>query len=292
MSLDVNNHKKIMKKIIYLFLIVFLGSCDVNNSSFSKEIYFDSTFPNKNFKLTKVLGDEISLNTDWSDSTVTLKIVSDKLSNLIVDNNGDTLFYGKVFKYSGLYYFNQHITDDRFWIHAVKIDNKYIYGLGSALLQMYTLRNEIITGLHKNMLLSINSDSTVIELRFDKNELRKIYAPIVNKMVPDTMVILENPRPSIEDEEKTIRPIDSEKVSLMYNVFPNPTNGIVNIELQDKKKVNYVISDMKGKSIFTGSFSNKSNTIDLTNQTNGEYILTLTNASGKQKKHVKIIKSQ
>lgn len=281
-----------MKKIIYLFLFVFLTSCDSNNSSFSKEIYFDSTFPNKNFKLTRLLGDKINLKTDWSDSTVTLKIVSDIRSNLIVDNTGDTLFYGKVFKYSGLYYFNQHITDDKFWIHAVKIDDKYIYGLSSALLQMYTLRNEIITGLHKNMLKSINSDSTIIQLRFDKNELRKIYGPIVNNMIPDTIVNLENPMSSIEEVEKTIESKDSKEVSLVFNVFPNPTSGIINIELQDKNKVNYMISDMNGKSTFMGSFYNKSNTIDLTNQAKGEYILTLTNASGKQIEHIKIIKSQ
>lgn len=292
MSLDLNNNKKIMKNIIYLFLIVFFVSCKDFMDTIAQEIYFDSTFPNKNYKLTKVFGDELRLNTDWSDSTVTLKIVSDKHSNLIVDHTGDTLFYGKVFKYSGLYYFNQRISDDKFWIYAVKIDDKYIYGLGSEFLQMYKLRDEIITGLHKNILKSMNSDSSSIELRFDKNELRKIYAPLVNNMIPDTIINQENPVSFLDDEEKAIEIIDSKEVSLVSKVFPNPTNGIVNIELQGQNKVNYAINDMNGKSIFTGLFSNKSNAIDLTNQPKGVYILTLRDASGKQKEHVKIIKSQ
>ena len=59
-------------------------------------------------------------------------------------------------------------------------------------------------------------------------------------------------------------------------IYPNPTNGIINIILPDNKFIaNLEISDITGKIIYSQQLKNKKNIIDLSNYKSGIYFATI-----------------
>ena len=62
--------------------------------------------------------------------------------------------------------------------------------------------------------------------------------------------------------------------NIKVNVYPNPTNDIINIET-DETLLNYVIYDMNGREIQNGMFGS-SNQLNLQNATNGVYFVKVT----------------
>lgn len=62
--------------------------------------------------------------------------------------------------------------------------------------------------------------------------------------------------------------------NIKVNVYPNPTNDIVNIET-DETLLDYVVYDMNGREIQNGMFGS-SNQINLQNATNGVYFVKVT----------------
>src|SRR5690554_3244409 len=59
--------------------------------------------------------------------------------------------------------------------------------------------------------------------------------------------------------------------STLVNIYPNPNNGIFNIALSSKAQVQ--ITDLTGKSVLNGSYSSGQHKIDLSNYSNGVYLL-------------------
>ena len=88
-----------------------------------------------------------------------------------------------------------------------------------------------------------------------------------------------------------IRQIDPEEFEFFSKVYPNPTTNFVNVELQQKTKVRYLLTDFKGKMVFQGQFTDRQNQIDLSSQTKGFYYLTLINPFDNQKETIKILKA-
>lgn len=62
--------------------------------------------------------------------------------------------------------------------------------------------------------------------------------------------------------------------NIKVNVYPNPTNDIINIET-DETLLNYVVYDMNGREIQNGMFGS-SNQLNLQNATNGVYFVKVT----------------
>ena len=93
-----------------------------------------------------------------------------------------------------------------------------------------------------------------------------------------------------EDTTKTITQIDIEEFEYYSKVYPNPTTDFINIELQQKNKIEYKLSDLQGKAVLQGKFTEKINKIDLNKLPNGIYALTLTNPTDNKKETIKIIK--
>jgi len=62
--------------------------------------------------------------------------------------------------------------------------------------------------------------------------------------------------------------------NIKVNVYPNPTNDIINIET-DETLLNYVVYDMNGREIQNGIFGS-SNQLNLQNATNGVYFVKVT----------------
>lgn len=69
--------------------------------------------------------------------------------------------------------------------------------------------------------------------------------------------------------------------SKAFTVYPNPTNGILNI--QSPENVNITVTDMTGKTVFAANGIQSGGSINLSNLQKGLYIATMKGASGAEK---------
>lgn len=76
------------------------------------------------------------------------------------------------------------------------------------------------------------------------------------------------------------------------SVYPNPTNGIVNLNFASFEMNQYLLSvfDIKGTQILNQPISNKETTIDLSNQAAGVYFVKLFNTETSSYKMYRIVK--
>lgn len=65
-----------------------------------------------------------------------------------------------------------------------------------------------------------------------------------------------------------------------FNVFPNPFNDVISIELEEAGKTEVIITDIVGKVVLTETFNNEKAELDVNRLTKGQYILTLKNDQG------------
>ena len=65
-----------------------------------------------------------------------------------------------------------------------------------------------------------------------------------------------------------------------FNVFPNPFNDVISIELEEAGKTEVIITDIVGKVVLTETFNNEKAELDVNRLTKGQYILTLKNEQG------------
>lgn len=277
----------LLKYLFFLAIIGALASCE-GTKEYSPRTTFDSPFPKRNRNLENILGNTLTIKSGTD--TLTLNISSLKNSNLITNNTtGDTIFYGTVSRFRGLYYFNQQINDSSYWIYAVKLADDLVYGLNTAWIQTMLIDRAIENGKHQKLVRYITPER--IRLHPDKRELRYLFAAIIDSIAPDTILHDQEASPVLADTVKTISPIDPEELDLLSKAFPNPTTGVVNIELQQKNKITYRLTDLDGNTVLKGHFSGTKNKIDLGGQKSGIYSLILLDPEDNTKETIKIIKT-
>lgn len=66
-------------------------------------------------------------------------------------------------------------------------------------------------------------------------------------------------------------------IDIITTIYPNPTNDIINIDLIDKLDAKIQIFNMYGKKVFNKQFVQDFIAIDISNYTNGIYILKINN---------------
>jgi len=272
-----------------LIVLLMLTSC--MSKTKHPIITFDSPFPKKNKDLTNILGKQLIIKTE--SDTLTLNITSNKKRNLILNaETGDTVFIGTVSKYLGMYYFNEQVNDSSYKIYAVKLTDNLIYGLTINWIQQLYIEDEIKKGNNKKLVKYINTDTTIIRLHPDKQELRKLLGSFIIDFPPDTILNFYEKSSIFMDTNNTLTKIDPEDYEYLLKAYPNPTSGILNIELQQKNKLVYKLINLQGMSVLQGQFNDLINRIDLSKQSNGIYTLTLINLANKQKETIKIIKTK
>ncbi len=77
---------------------------------------------------------------------------------------------------------------------------------------------------------------------------------------------------------------------MQFEISPNPTTGVIDIENPSDYKGLITISDMRGNTIVTNKDLLNSNTLDLKDCSSGIYIVTITTAEGNVLHTAKIIK--
>ena len=139
-----------MKATTYIILVILIIVSCKQAEAPAEEVMpistFDSPFPKNNKQLSRIFGDKLLIKS-YND-TLIYKIVSNKTSNLITNENGDTIFFGKVCKYRDYYYFNQKVDDTSYYISAFKIKGNLVYGL-DRLSQYYAVDENIIKGNYR-----------------------------------------------------------------------------------------------------------------------------------------------
>ena len=280
---------KTLLNIIILTIIFALTSCGGNLNE--PNITFDSQFPKRNKNLANILGDKLTIKR--GEDTLIYKITSSKNNNLIINSKTrDTVFFGTVSKFRGLYYFNEQLNDSSYWIYAVKISDNLIYGLNTARAQLEYVDQEIKNGNNRKLIKYINSDTSFIRLHPDKREMKKLFSSIISNFLPDTILNYQETYSKIQDATSTLTVIDPEDFNYISKAYPNPTKDILNIELQQKSKSTFQLTDLSGKIVLQGQLNEIINKIDISKQQIGVYALTIVNISEEQKETIKIIKTE
>src|ERR1700739_2895685 len=272
-----------------LLIAVLFSSCDNWSNVIPKSTY-DAPFPKKNRDLTELLGNKLYIKRG-KDTTMFNVTYLDK-RNLITEKNGDTIFYGTVSKFRGLYYFSQQLNDTSYLIYAVNIKGNYLYGLNAPWYEGIVIDHHVLKGEYKGLVKKISADGTVIRLHPDKKEMKKMYAMIMDSLPPDTLIFVtqKNITPAKIDTASITRSIDPDDFEMFSKVYPNPATTEVNVELQQKSDVKYSLSDITGKALSNGELHDSINKVDVSSLKDGIYILTLAKADGKGEESVKIIK--
>ena len=96
-----------------------------------------------------------------------------------------------------------------------------------------------------------------------------------------------------ETEDYTVNILESLSIGeiegSLINIFPNPSNGVFNINLNGEILL-YEVANILGQVVADGRFENGDNMLDLSSNETGTYILKLTATSNGKFKLFKLVK--
>ena len=275
-----------MKATTYIILVLFVVvSCKQAEAPAEEALplsTFDSPFPKNNKQLNRIFGDKLLIKSN--NDTLILKITSNKNNNLITEENGDTIFFGKVCKYRDFYYFNYKVDDTSYYISAFKIKGNVVYGL-NRWKQYHEVDENILKGNYRKNVKSISSDSTSIRLHTNKSELKKLFTLIMSDIIPDTIL---NSKSELNTITKNLLALEKEEndIESYLKVYPNPATDFIDINLN--KKSYFQLFDFNGKIVLQGKLNELENRIDISNQKPGMYFLEINDIEKTEKKTVKV----
>jgi hypothetical protein len=81
--------------------------------------------------------------------------------------------------------------------------------------------------------------------------------------------------------------VEENRLQIPISVYPNPTQDILNIEIEDTGIYGYELIDLTGKPVMTGIFDGQSS-INISNIANGVYLFKVT--KGDKTKVFKLVK--
>ena len=77
----------------------------------------------------------------------------------------------------------------------------------------------------------------------------------------------------------TVQPVNVEEQSANdINIYPNPTNGLVNVKVEDMTRISVV--NTMGQVVYDKDVDNENETIDMTQYESGVYMLKITTENG------------
>lgn len=85
-------------------------------------------------------------------------------------------------------------------------------------------------------------------------------------------------------------PLDVEEMENGLSIFPNPSNGIFNLTLNQTENISIEVLNITGQTIYSVSGDFKTHLIDLSGQQNGVYICVVTGPNG-ERSFVKLVRS-
>lgn len=296
-----------MKAKVYILIIIsgfILWNC--NNSIDNNEYYFESPFPKREKNLWWKLGSQFSVIRDNDTITYNLTFKRDNRTNLIVnDKTKDTIFYGTVNKYRGLYYFNYQRNDSSFLISGIDIDKNIfnnhntITDLRSTLFQIFYLADSLENGKYQKLITRVDSNKNIVWLKPDKKILDKFYSSIIDSIPRDTIIdIIKDSElktvnwdtSQISESRENISSINGEEYGIIKKIYPNPINDYCILEIYQNGDYYFDLTTTSGKIIKRKRIDSDIERIDLTGIQSGIYILRVYPFDKKDVESVKIIK--
>jgi hypothetical protein len=278
-----------MKKALSVCIVLLLSfvSCGEPDEFILKST-FEAPFPKRNKDLASILGEKLTL---WNGTdTLRYRITSTAKTNLVTDaGTGDTLFSGTVCRFRGLYYFSQQLNDSSYWIFAVKIQDSLIYGLSDPYRQMQAVDKKIRSGASPALVKYIDTGKNMIRLKTDKKELQHLYTSVLENMNPDVILSYATPPPKAQKPKATAAG-ETDEFELLSNLYPNPTSDHLTVELQLNHRVDYSLTDMYGRTVLQGRFTEMRNQTDLSKLKDGIYVMTLSNPSDRHIETIRVVK--
>ncbi|MBL4624047.1 MAG: T9SS type A sorting domain-containing protein [Flavobacteriales bacterium] len=84
--------------------------------------------------------------------------------------------------------------------------------------------------------------------------------------------------------------LSQEAINSMITIFPNPSNGVINIVTNDLTAGNYVIYNAIGEVVLAGTFNSTTEVIEISNLQNGLYFIDIQSDKGTIKKKITLVK--
>jgi len=76
-----------------------------------------------------------------------------------------------------------------------------------------------------------------------------------------------------------------------WSIWPNPTSGVVSIRMSsNNQQAKYIVLDARGKSVLRGSLESNTGTIDLSELSNGLYLLKIEGEGGRSAQFIQLTK--
>jgi hypothetical protein len=245
---------------------------------------FDAPFPGKNRKMSYVFGDELVVK--QGADTIVYRIYSGENNNLILYERGDTMFFGKVSRYRGLYYFSQQLNDTSYRIFAVKLSDSLIYGLNTALEQSFHVDRAIEQGRYPGLVKYFSLEKDIIRLQPDEKELRKLFTEIMDSIRPDTIIpsYKMQQKQQTDSQQQTLPPgFGRNDIIKYYKFYPNP------VRLQREEMLFYLLNAY-GEVVLEEGFTGRVYVLNMSGYPEGDYTLVLVRLSDGRKETEKIIK--
>ncbi len=162
-------------------LSFFLLSCE----EFAPPIEFEKPVKGRLVNLSKKIGSKIVVKN--GDQTATAYFTFQNDTNYIVDQNKDTIFKGTATKRNELFLLNRYIGPNRVLIHAVRLKDSLITGIGTEFFQTHMYKT-FMDSLRLNHIVLSEDTNHVETVSSDKRENKEIFRMIIDNLPADTII--------------------------------------------------------------------------------------------------------
>lgn len=288
-----NSNLHLLKALI---LLVLLSSCEEeSNSIYVKPILtsFTEPFPKKGYDITRVLGNELSLQTNNSTKHYLLDYYSADRSTVIRTVDGDTLYNGPISRYRGLYFLTETSPDSTFWISCFEVNDDNVIGF----LQREKLLRLIDDSFsfyfekpsEKPSYLTKCSEDGITFITEEKI-LKNLFNAFINKLETETILAVDEE--TTVDDSDTITYIDQTVGTLNFieEYLPNPVDKNLTLKFLKSGKYHIDIRTAEGDKLEDFEFKGDITEIDFTNKSAGVYLISVTKRLRKSIDTIKVVK--
>lgn len=258
------------------------GQNIISNSNEVFWIFDGNIRAGNNGNFQHVLADASSLLNTWNMVTVTydaptttMKLYINEI--LVSENNSVSATVGgniQIGAFASIAFFNGDIDEVRIWNRALplaEIQNNMNCELPSP-----STQNSLVAYYKFNQGTDAADNTTITTLTDASGNANN--GTLVNFTKTGTTSNFLAGSPIVTGTNCAVLSNESFEVANNIKMYPNPTNGIFTIETQEVSTVD--VFDMIGKKVYSNKVSVGSSNIDLSNYTNGIYLLTVTNQKG------------
>jgi hypothetical protein len=189
---------------------------------------------------------------------------------------------------NGEYYVAVYLSEDDIYAYQANYDpnipngNIYHDHIFRTSFTSNVFGNQIVNGV----IIAGATFSDFQKIKIDPNwDLNKIHISVAVWEKNGSSYTFKN----INDNGGQLTSVDLAKKEVEFNIYPNPSNGIFNLQLNNKvESYNLSVYNLLGKQIYSKVFTNKLSikTLDFSALTKGIYMLNINNGESSSSKKI------